>query len=155
MRTFVSSVWATGVAILVCMGCTGSSTENSVDSASADSTLDTTEVDFEHPDSTPAPGTARVVVLVDSCAVEAAPPRCVVTVEKVLAYGMSTPTVSVSDSETVALPERFAKRGEKRSLGESLQPGNAYAVTIRSEHLGPPSDSEEQDAPKWSVVEIH
>jgi len=52
---------------------------------------------------TPAPGTVRVSAQTNTCDLQADTPTCELTIEEVLAYGMSSPTLSVGTTLTVAV----------------------------------------------------
>lgn len=138
------------VALFVLCGCTGGT--NKVSSTTPDSTQSQSRPSPSNED-TPAPGTARVRLTVDSCTEEAEEATCTVIVKEVLGYGMATPPLDSSQPVGILVPSRYAP-GEGNDT-ESLEPENEYIALLRSTKNPPlPPEQTHPDQPEWELIVI-
>lgn len=102
-----------------------------------------------HQDETPAPGTVRVRLAVESCDTESSPSQCTVTVREILAYGMSTSPLASGQTLSVAL-------GSSEEQAAPLQPGRSRVVILRENGPRPSTapDGPSSSVPKWRVIQV-
>jgi hypothetical protein len=129
--------------VTVSLGCTGPTPESGGSAVASDQRRRPDSVRNPLP-----PGTARVRARVASCSTEAVPPTCRLSVTEVLAYGMSTPTISTPTSIDVRAP----RSGETTGASERpVRPGETFTFVLRHErafNLG-----EDAGRPSWKIVE--
>jgi hypothetical protein len=94
---------------------------------------------------TPSPGTVWARVAVETCSPEPPPPRCTMTVQKVLAYGMSTSPLAAGQSLTATVPASGREDGDP-----AFTPGRSPIVVLREQGPSPTSPT----GPHWRVVNI-